>query len=157
MKIAIVANSAWYLANFRLTLFERLRCSGHEVVAISPIDRHASRLTLKGFRHVEWRMDASSLNPLTELLAIRHLSRLLREFDAEVIFSYTPKGNIYSGLALGSRRCVFVPNVSGLGYAFVQKNLLARLVKSLYRSSFTPASHVSSRTRKIVARSRVPG
>jgi len=142
MKIAIVANSAWYLANFRLTLFERLRCSGHEVVAISPIDIHTARLTSKEFRHIEWRMNASSRNPLSEWLAIRHLARLLKEFDAEAIFSYTPKANIYSGLALGSRRCIFVPNVSGLGYAFVQKNLLAGLVKSLYRSSFTAASHV---------------
>ena len=142
MKIAIVANSAWYLANFRLTLFERLRSSGHQVVAISPIDRHAARLALNGFRHIEWRMEASSRNPLKEWLAVRHLARLLEELDAEVIFSYTPKANIYCGLALRRSSCVFVPNVSGLGYAFVKQNPLARLVKSLYRFSLSVASQV---------------
>ena len=142
MKIAVVANSAWYLANFRLTLLERLRSNGHDVVAISPIDRHAERLTLKGFRHVEWKMEASSRNPLTEWLAIRRLARLFKEFDADAVFSYTPKANIYSGLARRNAEGIFVPNVSGLGYAFVERNPLARLVKHLYRWSFGAASQV---------------
>jgi glycosyltransferase involved in cell wall biosynthesis len=142
MRIAIVANSAWYLANFRLTLFERLRSDGHEVVAISPADRNIARITSKGFRHVEWLMAAASRNPWREWLSIRQLTRLLEEHDVEVVFSYTPKANIYSGLALRGRERIFVPNVSGLGYAFVKRNPLARLVKRLYGLSFSAARQV---------------
>jgi glycosyltransferase involved in cell wall biosynthesis len=123
-------------------LFERLRAAGHDVVAISPVDRHVPRIYSSGFRHVEWLMDASSRSPWREWLAIRHLSRLLKELDTEVVFSYTPKANIYSGLALRGRRCIFVPNVSGLGYAFAKQSPLARLVKHLYGWSFSAASQV---------------
>jgi glycosyltransferase involved in cell wall biosynthesis len=142
VKVAVVANSAWYLANFRLTLLERLRNSGCEVLAISPADRHVSRLTERGIRHVEWMMNAASRNPWGELWAVRHLGRLLREFGADVVFSYTPKANIYAGLALRGEGRTFVPNVSGLGYAFVKRNPLAWLVKRLYRRSFGDAYRV---------------
>lgn len=142
MKVAVVANSAWYLANFRLTLLERLRDAGCDVVAISPIDRHVARLTDRGVRHAEWVMNAASRRPWEELRAVRHLGELLREFGADVVFSYTPKANIYAGLALRGERRTFVPNVSGLGYAFVKRNPLAWLVKRLYRRSFGNADRV---------------
>lgn len=142
MKVAVVANSAWYLANFRLTLLERLRSCGFEVLAVSPSDRHVSRLAERGLRHVDWAMDAASRRPWDELLAVRRLGRLLREFDADIVFTYTPKANIYAGLALRGTTRTFVPNVSGLGYAFVKRNPLAWLVKSLYRLSFSGAHRV---------------
>jgi glycosyltransferase involved in cell wall biosynthesis len=142
MKVAVVANSAWYLVNFRLTLLERLSEAGCEVLAISPSDRHASRLADRGIRHAEWVMNAAGRRPWEELRAVRQLGGLLREFDPEVVFSYTPKANIYAGLALRGEGRTFVPNVSGLGYAFVKRNPLAWLVKRLYRRSFGDAYRV---------------
>jgi glycosyltransferase involved in cell wall biosynthesis len=142
VKVAVVANSAWYLANFRLTLIERLRKSGCEALAISPTDRHVGRLTDRGIRHAAWFMNAASRRPWEELRAVRHLGRLLSEFDADVVFSYTPKANIYAGLALHGEGRSFVPNVSGLGYAFVKRNPLTWLVKCLYRRSFEDAYRV---------------
>ena len=44
MRIAVVANSAWYLFNFRRRLMQALRDDGHEVVAISPADGYEARL-----------------------------------------------------------------------------------------------------------------
>ncbi|KPF50044.1 hypothetical protein D621_13660 [beta proteobacterium AAP51] len=142
MKVAIVANSSWYLANFRLNLIERLKQSGCQVLAISPVDRHVGRLSACGVRHAEWVMNAASRRPWEELRAVRHLGGLLRDFGADVVFSYTPKANIYTGLALRGEGRTFVPNVSGLGYAFVKRNPLAWLVKRLYRRSFGDARRV---------------
>jgi glycosyltransferase involved in cell wall biosynthesis len=79
---------------------------------------------------------------LEELRAVRHLGRLLRRFDADVVLSYTPKANIYAGLALRGEKRFFVPNVSGLGHAFVKRNPLAWLVEMLYRRSFGNAYRV---------------
>ncbi len=142
MRVAIVANSAWYLANFRLTLLERLQAAGCEVRAISPSDRHVARLIERGVPHAEWTLNAASRSLWKELRALRHLGRMLQDFDADVVFSYTPKANIYTGLTMRRAGAIFVPNVSGLGYAFVERNPLARLAQFLYRRSFGGAHRV---------------
>jgi len=142
LKVAVVANSAWYLANFRLSLFQRLKESGCEVLAVCPTDRYVRQLSDRGVPHAEWVMNAASRRPLEELGAVRHLGRLLKRFDADVVLSYTPKANIYAGLALRGEERIFVPNISGLGYAFVKRNPLAWLVKTLYRRSFGNAYRV---------------
>ena len=47
-RIAVVANTAWYLANFRLNLMQALRAAGHDVVAVAPAGEHAAQLTQAG-------------------------------------------------------------------------------------------------------------
>lgn len=142
MKIAIIANTAWYLQNFRLNLAQRLREQGHEIVFVSPADAYVGALHDAGFRHREWQLAASGTNPWRELQSVRGLGRLLREEGVEAVFSYTPKANIYSGLALPRGVRLFVPNVSGLGRVFVQPNWITPIVKGLYRLAFRKADRV---------------
>jgi glycosyltransferase involved in cell wall biosynthesis len=142
MKIVVIANSAWYLANFRLSLMQVLCEQGHQVLALSPHDRHVPRIEAAGVRHVHWPLEASSRNPWGEWRAIRRLRRLLHAENADVAFSYTPKGNIYTGLALRGTRTRFVPNVSGLGVAFTKGSALGWLVKRLYARAFAGAQRV---------------
>ncbi|HLO96125.1 MAG TPA: glycosyltransferase, partial [Burkholderiaceae bacterium] len=142
MKIAIIANTAWYLQNFRLNLALALREQGHELVFISPPDRYVAALEAAGFRHRGWQLASAGTQPLRELASVRQLGRLLREEQVEAVFSYTPKANIYSGLALPTGCRLFVPNVSGLGRAFVQPSWVTPIVKQLYRLAFRRAHRV---------------
>ncbi len=133
MKIAIVANTAWYLYNFRLNLARALRTHGHELVFISPADPYAAKLQEAGFAHRHWPLSGTGTNPLSE---IRSVVALRRQFHAEkldAVLSYTPKGNIYSGAALFGRPSVLLPNISGLGAVFSAGGPLAALVRGLYR------------------------
>lgn len=142
MRIAVVANTAWYLQNFRLNLALSLRAQGHEVVFISPADRYVAALEGAGFRHRAWQLASAGTHPLRELASVRQMGRLLREEAVDVVFSYTPKANIYGGLALPRRCRLFVPNVSGLGRAFVQPSWVTPIVKQLYRLAFRRAHRV---------------
>jgi glycosyltransferase involved in cell wall biosynthesis len=142
MKIAIVANTAWYLKNFRLNLALSLRQHGHEVVFISPADPYTADLEAHGFRHRAWSLSGSGTNPWQELTSLKHLRQLFREEQTKAIFSYTPKANIYSGLTAPKSVTLFVPNVSGLGRAFVQPNWITPIVKRLYRWAFRTAHRV---------------
>jgi glycosyltransferase involved in cell wall biosynthesis len=137
MKIALVANTAWYVANFRLNLMAALREAGHEVIAIAPPGEDVARIEAAGFAFCPWPLSGRGTHPLKELAAVHLLRRHLRLQRVEVVLSYTPKGNLYSALArTGLPRCRQLANVSGLGSAFLADNWLTRVVLTLYRLTF---------------------
>lgn len=139
MRIAVVANSAWYLYNFRRRLMQAFRDDGHDVVAVSPADGHAQRLRDEGFDWIEWPVSPSGTRPWRELAAVLALRRRLRSRRVDVAFTYTPKANIYAGLAVRGLPLAHVPNVSGLGRVFIERSALTRLVSWLYRIAFSRA------------------
>jgi len=141
MKLAILANSAWYLQNFRLGLAQHLRDLGHEVVFIAPADGYETKLTAADFAFEPWQLAAGGTGPLQELGSVWQLRGLLRRLHIQALLSYTPKGNLYGGLAL-PRGARFLPNVSGLGRLFIEPGALTQLVKPLYRLALGRAACV---------------
>ncbi len=142
MRVAVVANTAWYLYNFRRNLMRALAEDGHEVVAIGGDGEFAQRLQHEGFRHAEVRFSSDGTQPLRELRTVRGLRQALRRERIDLVLSYTPKGNIYAALAMlgtGTRQLM---NISGLGRAFVQRGLLGWLVTALYRLTVGRATWV---------------
>lgn len=142
MKIAIIANSAWYLYNFRLNLAQELRQAGHQVLFISPTDDYTSKLRAAGFEHLNWDLASAGMNPLAELAAVWRLRKLLKQQRIDALLAYTPKANIYSGLALHGQQALFLPNISGLGRAFINTSAITWLVVHLYRLAFREAYRV---------------
>ncbi len=142
MRIAVVSNTAWYLFNFRLNLMLALQNAGHEVIAVAPPDSYATRLNAAGLKYIPVPISGGGINPLIELSTITRLFHVFRHQRIDLVLSYTPKGNIYSALAgiLSGRD--FVPNVSGLGRAFIKQSLITRIVRLLYRFTFHRARHV---------------
>ncbi|MGM9484164.1 glycosyltransferase [Roseateles sp. NT4] len=169
MKIAIIANSAWYLHNFRLNLAQELREAGHQVLFISAVDSYTVMLQAAGFEHMSWDVASAGMNPLAELGAVWRLRKLLVNQRIDALLSYTPKANIYSGLALWGQKTLFLPNISGLGRAFIQPSAITLLVVQLYRLALRQAHRVIFQnmddlgvftTRGVIPRSqavRVPG
>lgn len=141
-RIAVVANTAWYLANFRLNLMQALRAAGHDVVAVAPAGEHAVRLTQAGLKFEPVAISGAGANPLRELGSVLALARAFRRHRVDLVLSYTPKGNLYAALACIPAGRAFVPNVSGLGRAFIRPSLITQVVKLLYRSTFSRARRV---------------
>jgi glycosyltransferase involved in cell wall biosynthesis len=136
MRIAVVANSAWYIANFRLRLMAALRDMGHDVIAVSPEDADVVRITESGFAHHSFALTGSGTRPLQELRSLWLLREVLVRERIELVLSYTPKCNIYSSFARLGLRCKQVANVSGLGSSFIRQDWLTHLVRWLYWLSF---------------------
>jgi len=136
MKIAVLSNTSWYLYNFRLNLMLALKAAGHEIFAIGPEDEYVEKIEQAGIQHIAFNVSGDGTNPFTELKTLVQLHNNLKKLNIELIFSNTPKGNIYSNLAALPSRIPVVPNVSGLGRTFIKPNLITILVKLLYRFSF---------------------
>lgn len=146
MRIAVVANTAWYLVNFRLNLMRALQTQGHEVVAVAPHNAaQAVRLQAAGVVFAPVAISGAGTDPLRELQSVWALRRVFRQHGVQVVLSYTPKGNLYSALAAltcGLTGIPFVPNVSGLGRAFIRKSWVTVVVKLLYRLTLGRAHKV---------------
>src|SRR5262245_16715989 len=142
MRIAVVANTAWYLCNFRLNLMLELRAAGHAVVAIAPHDETAGRLQSEGIEFESVSISGSGLNPFIEMASVLRLVAAFRGRQVDLVLSYTPKGNLYSGLGCMALRLPFVPNVSGLGRAFTRRSIAAIVARHLYRLTFRCACRV---------------
>ena len=142
MRIAVASNTCWYLFNFRLNLMLALQAAGHTVVAVAPYDAYAQRIRDAGITFEAVPISGGGTHPLRELQSVLRLGAVFRRHRVGLVLSYTPKGNLYSALACIALRIAFVPNVSGLGRAFIRKSLVTRVAKTLYRLTFSRAHRV---------------
>ncbi len=142
MKVLLTANSAWNLAHFRGGLIDALRQDGHDLAALAPTDHGADGLEELGVRHIPIAIDPKGTAPAHDAMLTYRFFQVFRREQPDVILSYTIKNNIYGGLAAGRLRISFIPNVSGLGTAFLNEGWLERLVTQLYQASFRPLKHV---------------
>ncbi|MBK1634196.1 glycosyltransferase family 4 protein [Rhodovulum adriaticum] len=136
LHLMITVNAAWNLVNFRRGLIAALLADGHRVTVLAPPDEATATLSAMGCRVVPLRMDRKGLSPLRDAgLMLRFWRHMGRE-RPDAVLSYTIKNNIFGALAARLRGIPFVPNVTGLGTAFLSGRALQRLVETLYRTAF---------------------
>lgn len=135
MKIIISANTSWYLYNFRKGTIKTLLELGYDVIAISPKDQYSSYLEDMGAHHYDIKIDRGGTNPINDAGTFIAFFKLYMSLRPNVILNFTPKNNIYGGLAARLLSIATVNNIAGLGAVFINDNFLAKLTKFLYRIS----------------------
>ncbi|XGA80994.1 glycosyltransferase family 4 protein [Halomonas sp. CH40] len=131
--IVLVANTSFYLYNFRRGTLLALREAGYRVVSLAPLDDYAQRLEDElGIEHQALPMEGKSTRLLGEAKSLWALGNALRRLQPAFVFNFTVKANIYSGLACRVLGIPYANNVSGLGTAFLHDTWLFRRVRSLY-------------------------
>ena len=142
MHILLTVNLAWNIVNFRSHLVEALRKDGHRLTALVPADATMPQLEEMGFEVVPLEMDTKGLSPRADLRLVRDMRRAFRDLRPDVVLSFTIKNNIYGALASRGLPLTFIPNVTGLGTAFLGSPLLSQVSKFLYQRAFRPLPHV---------------
>jgi glycosyltransferase involved in cell wall biosynthesis len=145
MKILLVANTDWYLFNFRLSLASRLRAAGAEVILVSPNGRFVSDIVEDGFRWLEWNVGRKTTEPLRELSSVRRLAAIYQLEKPDLVHHFTIKPVLYGSLAARNANVpALVNSVTGLGYVFLNQNkqgsALRKVVLPLYRLAFGHAN-----------------
>ncbi|MEO6961927.1 MAG: glycosyltransferase family 4 protein [Puia sp.] len=140
-KIALVANSAWSVYNFRLDVIRHL-IPRFEVLVIAPSDEFAAELKKEGCNFFHIQFNNRSENPFRDYLLFRSLKKIYREQKPDFIFHYVIKPNIYGSLAAAACRIESVAVVTGLGYAFARQNWLNKTVSYLYKRALKKTKEV---------------
>ena len=140
-KVIIVANTDWYLYNYRFSLAKFLVEEGYQVVFCSPSGKYIPFLQGQGFRWIEWQVGRKTLAPWHEITSILKLAQLYRREKSELVHHHTIKAVLYGSLAARLARVPRVVNsITGRGYIFTGKDYTARLLRSsikpLYRLAF---------------------
>jgi glycosyltransferase involved in cell wall biosynthesis len=130
------------LTRFRGELLAALSAHGHEIIACAPDPDPATQreLALRGIEVRPIRLARNSISPIADLRYTRDLQRLIHDVEPQVVFAYTPKPVIYSGLACRNQPHVrHFALISGLGYGFgtdtLGQRLLTPIMASLYRAA----------------------
>ena len=137
MQILMTVNAAWNIWNFRLPLVEALLADGHRVTVLAPPDDSVADLERIGCRFRPLEMSVKGLNPVEDLKLQRRYKRVFQDERPDVVLSYTIKNNIFGARAAWALRMPFLPNVTGLGTAFLSGKLLQTVTEQLYRRSFS--------------------
>jgi glycosyltransferase involved in cell wall biosynthesis len=136
MNILITVNSAWNVWNFRRPVVEALIADGHCVTVLAPADDSVANLVRIGCRFLPLDMNAKGLNPLEGLKLLQYFKKAFKDEGPDVVLSYTIKNNIFGAMAAKACNIPFIPNVTGLGTAFLSGGLLKMVSEGLYRRAF---------------------
>ena len=84
-KIVFIANTCWYIYNFRIRLLQDVSAKNYEVLVIAPKDSYTDKLKAFGYKVNNWELNRSSLNPLLELFSILNFSKKKNATNIEKI------------------------------------------------------------------------
>jgi glycosyltransferase involved in cell wall biosynthesis len=109
-------------------------------VVIAPHDPTADgRLRDLDVERIAIEIDRSGINPVKDLRLVARYRSLLKQLRPAAYLGYTIKPNIYGSFAAASLGIPALPNVSGLGTAFIRGGPLQTVVTQLYRAGFRRA------------------
>jgi glycosyltransferase involved in cell wall biosynthesis len=157
MHILITVNAAWNLINFRKALLAALLEDGHRITVLAPRDDKVPQLEAMGCTFVPLEMDGKGLSPRRDGALILRLRRHFRTLEPDVVLSFTIKNNIFGALAARGLGLPVLPNVTGLGTAFLSGRVLRMVAETLYRVAFARAPLVFFQNRDDAALFRSRG
>ncbi|MBX3497336.1 MAG: glycosyltransferase family 4 protein [Parvibaculum sp.] len=136
MHILLTANAAWNVFNFRRSLALAMLADRHRIAVLAPADDAVEALNAIGCRFESLAMDVKGLSPLRDFKLIGEFRRQFHSFKPDVVLSFTIKNNIFGAIAARRAGVPFIPNVTGLGTAFLSGGLLQGVAEMLYRFAF---------------------
>lgn len=120
-RLLVVTTRARSLWNFRGALLTQLARAGFHVVAAAAEVSASDRRTLSAQYGVELEVVRSlrsqQIAPGADIAAIAELARIVRRVRPDLVFSYTPKPILLSGLVARALSVPYVPMFTGLGRA----------------------------------------
>ena len=136
-RVLFLVNHHVVIYNFRRELVERLLDDGYEVFVSSPYGKRIDDLVQTGCRYVEVNIDRHGINPIDEFRLFRYYSEILRDIQPNVVLTYTIKPNIYGSLACKKLGIPSIANVTGLGTAIENSEIVRKILIQLYRVAFS--------------------
>ena len=132
MKIfTFVVNNPDYFISHRLAIGLSLLEQGHQVYVIGPGECPGG-LREYGFKFNSVEMSRKGKNPFSELNTIWQLYRLFKTIKPDVVHLVTIKPYLYGGIAARLARVpAVVSAVAGLGILFSQKNIKAKILRTV--------------------------
>lgn len=143
VHIAFSGNNAWGMYNFRGKLLSYYVEKGFRVTVLVPYDDvFSQKLVDMGCEVHNMPMNPKGINPISDICLLYRYYTMLKKLNPDISITYTIKPNVYGGLAARFLNIPYLPITTGLGYVFIQRNIITAIVKRLYRFAFKKAQYV---------------
>lgn len=137
MHLAFVVNNPDFLVSHRLVLVRGAMKEGYRVSVIAPPGEGHAALRAEGCETHEWRLQRTGQKPHLEALALAQLVALYRRLEPDLTHHVTVKAMLYGSIAARATGVRATVNaVSGLGYVFLSKGLLAAARKTALTAAY---------------------
>lgn len=130
----------WYFWSHRLPVARAARDAGFDVVVATRVRAHGERIASEGFRlrPLSWSRD--SISPLTQIRVLSELVGLYRAERPAIVHHVALKAVVYGSIAARLAGVRHVINaVTGLGFAFTERSISARLARFVLQLLFRAA------------------
>ncbi len=130
-KILYFATEDWVFCLHRLPLARAARDAGHEVVVVTRVRDHAAPIAAAGLRLIPLELSRGGMRPWQELRTLLQLFRIYRSERPALAHHVAVKPVLYGALVAALTGVPAVVNaLTGLGFIFTSRSLLARLLRS---------------------------
>jgi len=136
LHVVLTVNAAWNIWNFRRALVAALLKDGHRVTILAPEDDSVALLRGLGADFRPLAISGKGLNPLEAPGLYRSYSAAFRALRPDCVLGFTIKPNLFGAMAARAQGIAFIPNVTGLGTAFLSGGLLQFVAERLYTRAF---------------------
>ncbi len=139
-KIALVANTGWYIYNFRMNIVKKLiNEKKYEVYVITPKDKYIEKIKNQ-FPSIVYlplqKLNRSSKNLLNDISLLVELINIYKSNKLDLAIHYTIKPNIYGSIAAKMAHVKSIAIVTGLGYTYIHNGWINFLSNILYKFAF---------------------
>lgn len=142
-QIILCGNTAWSMYNFRAGLIKGLLDSGYHVTVIAPSDNEYDKKIVDiGASFINIDIQAKGTNPIADIKLILKYLKIFNSIKPDFIFFYTIKPNIYGGFAASIKKLKYIGITTGLGYTFINNNIVSKIARILYKFAFKCAKEI---------------
>lgn len=132
-KIILVGNRSREMFIFRKGLIRSLSQEGYKIFIVAPTPDEESINFFNRFgTYFNIDFNKKTKNPFSNLKLCYKLYSIYKSVNPDLIIHYTIKPNIWGSIAAGFSRKKSIAVTTGLGYAFLHKNISTKIIKVLY-------------------------
>ena len=141
-KIVIIANTSWFVLNFKSGLIKSLQDLGHDVIVVAPKDEYSNILEKMGCLFYDIYINNKGTNPLEDLLLIYRFYKLFLKIKPDILLLHTIKPNLYASFAGRISSVPVINTITGLGTVFLNDNFSSKIARFLYSISLKSSKKV---------------
>ncbi len=132
LNLLLIGSNARSLYSNRGDLIRELCELGHRVEALIPESDYLDEVETLGIPVWKYRLGRTGTNPLSDLIAMGALVRLLRQKRPRIVLTYGVKSVVYGAVAARLARVPHVYSmITGLGHAYTTKSAKTRFLRAI--------------------------
>ena len=140
--VALLTNNDDDIYCFRKELIEALLAHDYEVLISCPYGEKFELMEGIEYLYDNPEIDRRGTNVLADSKLLRHYRRLFKQYQPDVVLTYTAKPNVYGSMAANRLHIPVINNLTGIGSVKNQSKAKKDFILRLFRHAYNKSSCV---------------